>query len=251
MSEESNRDTRGSKACAWAKRLFILGVLLLVAGLIAPNLGISPMVVMLLLSLGLLFFIVAGISGGVGLIRSSGSGGGSSPLYAWLGVAAGVGAILNIVMVMGSAGGPPIHDITTDTENPPAFVAVAKLRGPKDNPVEYSGPEAAAQQKAAYADIKTIELNDPRSFVFTTALGVAEDMGWEIVAAEPEAGRIEATATTPFVGFKDDVVIRVQSRSATTLVDVRSKSRIGMGDMGVNAKRVREFRDRLIEAVEP
>ncbi len=251
MSEESKRDTRGSKACAWAKRLFILGAVLLVAGLLAPNFGISPMVVMLLISLGLLFFIVAGISGGVGLIRSSGSGGGNSPIYAWLGVVAGVGALLNIVMIMGSAGGPPIHDITTDTDNPPAFIEVAKLRGPKDNPVEYSGPEAAAQQKAAYGDIKTIELNDPRALVFESALQVAEDMGWEIVASEPESGRIEATATTPFVGFKDDVVIRITAPSATTLVDVRSKSRIGMGDMGVNAKRVREFRDRLIAAVEP
>jgi uncharacterized protein (DUF1499 family) len=92
---------------------------------------------------------------------------------------------------------------------------------------------------------------DPAPAIFDTALAVAASMGWEIVASDIETGRIEATATTPFVGFKDDVVIRIRSRGTETLVDVRSKSRIGRGDMGVNAKRIREYRDKLLAEVNP
>ncbi len=251
MSEDSRTAGRGGKACSWAKWLFVVGAAALIVGLIIPSLGLSPMQAMLLITIGMLLFIVAAICGGIGLIRSSGSGGGSSPIFAWLGVVAGLGALANIVMLMGGAGKAPIHDISTDTDDPPAFVEVAKLRGPNDNPVEYSGPETAAQQKEAYPDIQPIELVDPRSFVFNIALQVADDMGWEVVASDLDSGRIEATATTPFVGFKDDVVIRIRARSAKTIVDVRSKSRIGMGDMGVNAERIREFAERLQAAAEP
>jgi uncharacterized protein (DUF1499 family) len=165
-------------------------------------------------------------------------------------VVLGCAAILNAYMSMGG-GAAPIHDISTDTLNPPEFIAVAKLRGPDDNPVEYSGAATAALQATAYPEIETIVLLDPRSFVFETALEVATDMGWEIVASDIETGRIEATATTPFVGFKDDVVIRVQAKSAETHVDVRSKSRFGKGDMGANAKRILAYKDRLLAAVEP
>ncbi|MBT8421518.1 MAG: DUF1499 domain-containing protein [Gammaproteobacteria bacterium] len=232
---------RGTRATAWAKWLFIIGVVLLVTGLIAPSAGISPMVAMLLITIGSLLFIVAGICGASGLLRSGGTGGDSQPVFAWLGVAAGIGALINTFVYMGGAGGAPIHDISTNTDDPPQFVEVAKLRGENDNPAEYAGDETAAIQKEAYPEIQPLVLLDPRTFVFETALQVAEEMGWEIVATDIEAGRIEATATTSFVGFKDDVVIRVRARSAETIVDVRSKSRVGRGDMGVNAERVRDF----------
>ena len=128
---------------------------------------------------------------------------------------------------------------------------MVELRGPTDNPPEYSGDETARLQLEAYPDIETIVLLDPPSFVFETALEVAEDMGWEIVASNANEGRIEATATTPWVGFKDDVVIRIRADGPETRVDVRSKSRVGRGDMGVNAKRIRAFRDRLVATAEP
>lgn len=251
MTAESVKKARGTRACAWAKWLFIVGAALLVAGLLAPNLGISPMVTMLLLSLCLLLFIVAAICGAIGLIRSGGSGGDSSSTFAWLGVVAGIAAIINVSMTMGGAGNAPIHDISTDTDDPPAFIEVAKLRAPNENPAEYSGAETAAIQKQAYPDIQPLILADPPGFVFETALQVAKDMGWEIVASDAATGHIEATATTPFVGFKDDVVIRIRARGPEAVVDIRSKSRIGRGDMGVNAKRVSEFSANLEAAAEP
>ncbi len=246
---------KGTRACAWAKWLFLIGLAALAAGLIAPLAGLSPMLAMLLISIGLLLFIVSGICGGIGLIRSGGTGGASSSNFAWLGVIAGIAALLNTVATMRGAGNAPIHDISTDTDNPPQFVEVAKLRAPNENPAEYAGPETAAIQQAAYPDIDTLSLLVDYSTAFEAALQVAGDMGWEIVAADvnldgnDSLGRIEATATTPYVGFKDDVVIRIQAGPDETLVDVRSKSRIGRGDMGVNARRIREFGNRLLETV--
>ena len=70
-------------------------------------------------------------------------------------------------------------------------------------------------------------------------------MGWEVVAADPAAGRIEAVATTFWFGFKDDIVVRVAPAGAGSLIDARSKSRVGVGDLGTNAQRLRAYLERL------
>jgi len=242
--------TKGTKASTWALRLAATGLLLILIAWVGAQGGLMPMLAMLLISLGCLSIIVGGICGAIGLIVSNGSGGDQPAFVPWGAVILGIATIANTGAMM-SGGGAPIHDISTDTTDPPAFIAVAALRGPDDNPVDYAGAETASQQQAAYPDIETIVLLDPRSFVFSTALETAQTMGWEIVASDADAGRIEATATTPFVGFKDDVVIRVRAKGAETLVDVRSKSRMGKGDMGANAKRIREYRDLLLAAANP
>ena len=136
---------------------------------------------------------------------------------------------------------PFIHDITTDTENPPEFVAVAPLRADAPNPVAYPGAEVAAQQREAYPDIHTLEYKQSAEATFDRALQVSEDLGWDIVAAESGEGRIEATATTFWFGFKDDVVIRIESTESGSRLDIRSKSRVGRSDVGKNAARIREF----------
>ena len=136
---------------------------------------------------------------------------------------------------------PFIHDITTDTENPPQFVDVVPLRADAKNPVEYAGEEVAKQQREAYPDIHTLEISKSVAATFSDALNVAEKMGWQIVAAKSEEGRIEATATTLWFGFKDDVVIRIMPTAFGSRLDVRSKSRVGLSDVGVNAARIRAF----------
>jgi len=143
---------------------------------------------------------------------------------------------------------PFIHDITTDTENPPKFVALVEARSQPDveNGVDYGGPEVAAQQKEAYPDIVPAQFAQTKDAVFAQALAVARGMGWEVAAQVPEEGRIEATETTFWFAFKDDVVIRVQDDpNGGTRVDVRSVSRVGRSDVGVNAKRIRDFFSRL------
>jgi uncharacterized protein (DUF1499 family) len=140
---------------------------------------------------------------------------------------------------------PPIHDISTDTENPPAFQAVLALRQKASNPPEYAGQEAAAQQHKAYPKLAPVKLTISQEDAFRRALDAAGRMGWEIVAADKATGRIEAVDTTFWFGFKDDVVIRVSSDDAGSRVDIRSKSRIGRGDAGKNARRITSFLNRL------
>lgn len=145
---------------------------------------------------------------------------------------------------------PPIHDITTDLERPPELVAVLPLREGSPNPPEHGGPEVAAQQREAYPDLVPLVLDAPPGQAFERALTAARSMGWEIVAAsEPEGGegRVEATATTFWYGFKDDVVVRITPAEAGSRIDVRSVSRVGRSDVGTNAKRIREYLARLTQ----
>jgi hypothetical protein len=140
---------------------------------------------------------------------------------------------------------PPIHDISTDTERPPAFVAVLPLRADAPNSAVHAGAELAATQRAAYPDIATHRMAVHANEAFLRAEQAARDMGWDIVAADAEAGRIEATDTTFFFGFKDDVVIRVEADGGGSRVDVRSVSRVGASDVGTNAARIRAYLRRL------
>lgn len=140
---------------------------------------------------------------------------------------------------------PPIHDISTDTGNPPAFVAILPLRAGSQNPPDYAGESVAAQQREAYPDIVPLDLDIGADAAFALALEAARASGWEIVDADPAAGRIEAVATTFWFGFRDDVVVRVTAHDAGSRIDVRSKSRVGRGDAGANALRIRAFLDRV------
>lgn len=142
---------------------------------------------------------------------------------------------------------PPIHDISTDTVEPPAFVAVLALRANSSNSAEYGGKAIAAQQHSAYPDIAPLHLAMTPVAAFEAALSAARASGWELVDTQPQQGRIEATATTLWFGFKDDVVIRMRQEGDGTRVDVRSLSRVGQSDVGANAKRIRAYLERLRE----
>jgi uncharacterized protein (DUF1499 family) len=136
---------------------------------------------------------------------------------------------------------PKIHDITTDPANPPLFVKVLPLRKDAPNPAEYGGPNIAAQQAAAYPDVGPLLLPAPPDMAFEKALKAVRKRGWQIVDANPAEGRIEATATTLWFGFKDDVVVRVTPVRGGSRIDVRSVSRVGLSDVGTNARRIRAY----------
>lgn len=138
-------------------------------------------------------------------------------------------------------GYPPIHDITTDTENPPEFVAIVPLRADAPNQTEYGGEEVAKMQKSYYSGIETLHLDVPPAEAFDRALQAAEQTSWEIVGAFKDDLRIEAYHKLPWFGFIDDVVIRVDTTQEGSKIDVRSVSRVGRGDLGVNAHRIKEY----------
>ena len=140
---------------------------------------------------------------------------------------------------------PPIHDISTDTRRPPQFVAILPLRADAPNSAEYGGADIAQAQAEAYPDLRTRRMELAPARAFERALATARNMDWEIVAADPASGRIEATATTLWFGFKDDVVIRIEPDGSGSRVDVRSVSRVGKSDVGTNAKRIRAYLEML------
>jgi uncharacterized protein (DUF1499 family) len=142
---------------------------------------------------------------------------------------------------------PRIHDISTDTANPPMFDAVLPLRRGAKNPADYVAATAAEQRKG-YPDIVPLQLPVAPPVVFDNAERAARAMGWQVVAAAPDKLRIEAIDTTLLFGFKDDIVVRITPQGSGSVVDVRSLSRVGGSDFGANAKRVRAYLQRVATA---
>lgn len=144
---------------------------------------------------------------------------------------------------------PRIHDISTDTADPPPFVAVVPLRVDAPNPAAYPGEQVARLQRDAYPQIAPRFYKVGRQAVFDAALALARGRDWAVHAAEPAQGRIEASVTSRWFGFVDDVVIRVAESAQGTRVDMRSKSRVGRSDLGANAQRIEAFLADLDAAV--
>jgi len=160
---------------------------------------------------------------------------------------------------------PFIHDITTDTQSPPVFgeiVMAERLAIEGVNTTDYAGKTApifkdekpegeklvSVLQTNAFPEIRPLVLSDTKDVAFGEALATAKSMGWDIKEEDLEAGRIDATDTTFWYGFEDDITIRLRpSEGGGTIVDVRSLSRVGGSDLGKNAARVGKFLERLGE----
>ena len=137
---------------------------------------------------------------------------------------------------------PSIDDITTDWTNPPPFVTAVPLRAAEDgNTSVYAGAVIAGQQQKAYPDIVPLTLALAPAQAFERAKATAARMGWTIDATDAATGRIEAYERSRWFGFADDIVIRVTAADGGSRVDIRSASRHGRGDFGVNAARVRAY----------
>lgn len=200
-------------------------------------------------TLGYVFFVAAGtaVASLLGLILAGTTRAGNRPLLFgfFAAVIALVTAYVPWHLRQTADSVPAIHDITTDLSDPPAFQRVATLRTKDDHSVAYDGVKVGEMQKQAYPDIATLLAKAPAAKVFEAARATLADMGLEIVDADPAQGRIEATATSLLFGFKDDVVVRIVSSPDGVKVDLRSKSRVGRNDFGINAKRIRTFTARL------
>ena len=154
---------------------------------------------------------------------------------------------------------PFIHDVTTDTQNPPMFSAAKEARAEGDHPVEYKGEEIATLQQEGYPDITTLEIAETPENALAKSKQIVMDMGWEVLAVNDQQPpyTIEAVDTSLLFGFKDDIVIRFTSFTTPeqhvdippkTKVDVRSMSRVGKSDLGANADRIRAFLHQLKES---
>jgi len=151
---------------------------------------------------------------------------------------------------------PAIHDITTDTIDPPRFEALARLRsGGGTNSATYAGLYSAEQQRTAYPDIETVELDVPVQRAYEVVTGLVAKRKWLVIDERPpqpprRIARIEAVARTPVMGFREDVSIRVTPDGDGSRVDIRSSSRFFESDLGSNAARITKLIEDINAAVD-
>ena len=158
-----------------------------------------------------------------------------------------MGVVMILALLIGRSPGadaPSINDITTNLEDPPGYAARTGDHPNADRDMAYPGDWIAIVREA-YPDLAPIRLQASPPDAFARTLSRAEALGWTVVEQDPAAGTFEAEDATALFRFVDDISVRVRPEAAGSVVDVRSKSRDGRGDIGANAARIREFRDGL------
>jgi len=246
-----NNNTRS--AAWWSQAIMIgsiVGAALLPVGALGHRIGLwSFQTAFIFLGGGTLLAVIAVIGGAIALVVVLRSGRVADRPLLYVGLLLGGAVVVLMLAQVGTARSvPPIHNISTDVADPPAFDVVIGLRGPDSNPLDYDAAAIAVQQQAAYPRIQTITSQRSAGDSFDRALEVLNGMGLEIVNADHDGGRIEAVATSFWFGFKDDLVVRIRASGAGSIVDLRSVSRVGVSDLGVNAKRIEEFANRFKES---
>lgn len=237
-------DNHVSKAALWSVYIAVLAVGIAIGSGLGYRVGLWEVpIAIIVLGVSVLAGGAAIVVSIFGIYRSSRLN--RAPrghVYSVIGQVIAGGLILFLALQFKDAPGlPGIHDITTDTMNPPNFVALLAVREASPNGAAYD-LDARDKQIAAYPHILPLYLGNT-SVTEVTALAEsrAREMGWEVVAVEPDKGRIEATDTTFWFGYRDDIIIRITAKQDGVMVDLRSVSRVGIGDLGANAKRIETF----------
>jgi uncharacterized protein (DUF1499 family) len=138
-----------------------------------------------------------------------------------------------------------INDITTNPDDAPAFQTAQTLPANAGRDLAYPGSTFSDAQRAGYPDLMPIRVPGPPEEVYARCVAAADALGWTVTAHDPENGTFEAIDVSELFHFVDDIVVRVRAGGDAAVVDIRSKSRDGRGDMGANAARIRAFRDAL------
>ena len=246
-----------SGLASWSRNLAIFSVVAVLVSVIIVRFGFLELKPALATFFGALAFaglsILIGLAGAIA-IWQDGSRGISRILVAFLINAALLAYPAYLAVQYRKL--PPIHDITTDPIDPPRFDALARLRsGDGTNPADYAGLYSAEQQRIAYPDIETVELEIPVQRAYEITLQLVNKRKWLVIdERSPQLprriGRIEAVARTPIMGFREDVSIRVTPDGEDSRVDIRSASRYFESDVGSNAARVRKLIDDINTAAE-
>lgn len=225
-----------------ASRLGTFAPVSAIAGIVLVQIGlVPPLGAFMFFQIGLLCGLLALIVGVVTLVLTRKEGAGPAKTAGWLGMASG--ALMITITVAGAGdglGSPPINDITTNVDDPPAFASASEVPDFAGRDMSY--PEEFVEiVRGHYTDLEPLrDARDPAR-AFDHALSTAEDLGWEVVHSDPSEGTIDAREESALFRFVDDVVIRIRPDGSGSVIDVRSKSRDGRGDLGANAARIRAF----------
>jgi uncharacterized protein (DUF1499 family) len=232
--------TPGKSASSFALAMGFLAPLIAAAGAFLANRGItSPFGGFLFFAAAIPAALLALLSGLVALVRARGGRNPSAKRKA-------AGAMALAAMTLAAVGGlaspgagyPRINDITTDTDDPPGFVANLKLQRNPGLSMAYDHAFAPIQ-KLAYPTIgpRTVEMPPDQAFErLRDSLEHLPNM--RVIYASVKEGRIEAISVSRIFRFVDDVVVRIRPTTEGSVIDVRSRSRVGKGDLGVNAQRI-------------
>ncbi|OYX13521.1 MAG: hypothetical protein B7Z15_07005 [Rhizobiales bacterium 32-66-8] len=237
-------EERTSALAVWSLRLalFSIPVIALAAGLYRFGyLKFEPAVATL--ATGLALALLGALAAVAACITIWESG--------WRGLGKAVGALaIALVVLAGPAAVlarglmlPPLTDLSTDLTDPPRYRAMGFARPRDANPAAFPGETASILQRSAYPGIKPVDLDATPEEAFNTVLALVQKRRWRILDAVPPRGgirdgQIEAVATTPLLGARNDIVIRVRPTARGARIDVRSSSRYGIHDLGENAWRV-------------
>lgn len=232
---------------SWFSRIvwgsLLLGALFLILSPLLSKLGVMNFRLSFIgLAIGGALALIAAVVAVFGLYRPLRDQGRVNTLVAFLG-GIGITAFLGY-MVLGAMAKPPIHDISTDLENLPQFATLKPREYPDGRP--FTEAQRKALHEVGYPKLKPLVVSGSVEQVAATAARVLEGMGLEVANVDAAAGSVEATASTFWFGFKDDMVVRVTTtETGRALVDARSVSRVGLSDVGANAKRIQAFLDAL------
>jgi uncharacterized protein (DUF1499 family) len=225
-----------------------LGRLALIATVLGPLLAhfeiLAPFQGFALFGIGLLMAVACLILGLIALLLGPGPTRGAT----FGGMLPALALVLAVYVANGAGTSVPrINDITTDTANPPLFVAAATLPENSGRDLAYPGDSFATQQREGYPDLAPIQLAVSPDEAFKQVAAAARSMeGWSITREDATTHTLEGYDTSKLFRFKDDFVIQVRpGDNGTSVVQMRSKSRDGKGDMGANAARIQAFFARL------
>ncbi len=224
-----------SGASRWASRIGIAALALFIVGPLAAHVGLLPALGgFVLFDLGGLLGIVALILGGISWLRGRGGAAGVA-----------LGALVTVcffAIAVPARRFPPINDITTDPAQPPAFVRAGSLPSNSGRNMGYPGASFAEQQQKGYPALAPLRLSAPPDQAFQRVEAAARQMpDWEITRDDAGARALEGVATSRLFRFQDDFVIEVRADGGGSVVQMRSKSRDGKGDIGANAARIQAF----------
>ena len=218
-------------------------------GILGPRFGlIEPLAGFVLFGLVMPVILLAALLLGlIGLLRTRQRHRRGGASQAWGGVLLSL-AVLGPFLVLGYDDGqtPPIHDITTSTDDPPIFEAAAD-QDSRGRAFAYpsGGARVPDLQRQAYPDLRTLRLDVSAVEAEWRIRRAAGELGWELLHAEAGSGRFEFSDATPWFRFVDFVAVRVRPDGNGAAIDVRSVSRFGVGDLGKNAARIRRFLEHL------
>ncbi len=225
----------GSKMVRLASLSGSAAAVLFVLGPLLAHLSVVPALVgFALFGFGGLLGVVALVIGVVAAARGAGLGAGLA-----------LGAVVSVTFLaiaMSAGRVPRINDIATDTTNPPQFVKAGSLEGNQHRDMRYPGASFAEQQRAGYPDLGPLRIEAGPDEVFKRVEAAARQVPtWEITRDDAAARALEGVDTTRLFRFKDDFVVEVRPQDGGSVVQMRSKSRDGKGDIGANAARIEAF----------